>query len=86
MIDAMTGELDLSSVSANEIYTITYSSSGSCPTTFTQTITILPGDDSSFGYPLEACINGMNPTPITVPVVSGTYSVDSTAMIDAMTG
>ncbi|MDW3647600.1 MAG: hypothetical protein R8P61_11080 [Bacteroidia bacterium] len=85
-IDPTTGALDLSTVTANTTYTITYLTAGDCPESSTQTIDIKPADDPGFTYPATACIVGSNPTATITGLAGGTFSVDNGASIDPATG
>ena len=85
-INATTGELAIFSTVPGNSYNITFTSSGACPSSFIQTITIIPPDDPSFGYPGIVCASGSNPTPTTFPSSPGNFSVNNGAVINALTG
>ena len=53
------------------------------------TVTILPAEDATFTYPIEVCINGTNPSPLSAPTtsggnwtVSGGASINSSGVLD----
>ena len=86
MIDAVTGELDLSSTTEGQSYIITHTFTGICPGQETQTIMIIGDDDSSFTYPLAIyCNDGTNPLP-TATTSGGLYSISNGGIIDNTTG
>ncbi|MEM9824102.1 MAG: hypothetical protein AAF985_23655, partial [Bacteroidota bacterium] len=73
LINPVTGELDLSTTIAGTLYTITFTTTGVCPTSYTQNITVNAGDNTSFVYPTSVCINGLNPAPLVPAATSGIY-------------
>lgn len=63
MINPMTGEIDMSS-STPGTYTVVYTTSGICPDTYTQTVTLTTNPSASFTYPNTAiCSQAIIYTP-----------------------
>ena len=85
-INASTGSLDLSTTLPGTTYTISYTTSGSCPNVESQTIYVSPVDDASFTMADTVCINGANPSAVLTGLAGGTFSVDLGASIDAVSG
>ncbi|MCG8473938.1 MAG: gliding motility-associated C-terminal domain-containing protein, partial [Cytophagales bacterium] len=85
-IQASTGIMDLSTSSQGS-YTVTYTTSGICPNSSTQTVNLLPVDNSSFNYSQNSyCINGSNPTPVLLGLPGGSYSSSSGIALNSTTG
>jgi hypothetical protein len=84
-INASNGIVDLGSSLPN-VYTITHTTAGACPTSATQTITVIASPNSSFSYSsLDYCLNaGTNPTP-TATIPGGTYTTLNPGLIFANT-
>uniref|UniRef100_UPI002617E372 choice-of-anchor L domain-containing protein n=1 Tax=uncultured Lacinutrix sp. TaxID=574032 RepID=UPI002617E372 len=84
VIDPVTGTVTGGTSGAT--YTIEYTSNGACPTTMTQTVTVLPIDDSTFTM-IPTCDGG---TVDSVVTPGGTYVFNplptDAAIIDATTG
>ena len=86
-IDAASGELDLTTTTVGTTYTITYSFSGSCPSSSTQQITVLSIDDASFNYATnQYCSDDANPLPSSIATSGGTFTINNGGVIDATTG
>lgn len=83
-VNAATGEIDVNG-SADGSYTVTYTTSGTCPNTSTQTITLTAAPDASFTYGSASyCTNGTNPSPVFAPGASaGVFSSAAGLSIDA---
>jgi hypothetical protein len=86
-INATTGELD-ASASIPAAYTITYATSGDCPNTSNQTITIANLDDANFNFSSSVfCVNETNPTPSITGLIGGIFNSSSSGLvIDLNTG
>lgn len=86
-VSTTSGQINLTTTPAGT-YTITFTTSGPCPATSTQSITIINGPIASFSYTTPVCISGTNPIPILVPgATSGTFSAAPTGLlINATTG
>ncbi len=85
-INAGTGIIDLS-VSTPGVYTVTYTSGGSCPNSSTQSVTITALDDASFSYSTAAyCVDATDPIPTITGVAGGTFSSTVGLSINATTG
>ena len=66
---------------------ITYSITGSCTDTDTETIVVNAQDDASFGYsPTTFCTTDPNPTPTITGTSGGTFTIDNSGVINATTG
>ena len=70
-----TGEIDLIGSTAGN-YNITFNTSGTCPSSSSQSITIVNAPDATFSYASNSyCINGTNPSPTLGPgAFAGIYS------------
>ncbi len=90
VIDAVTGEVDLMAsglgTDGSGDFTITYTTTGDCPTSSSQSITIELKKDATFDYPDNVCIADANPLPTNVVETGGVFSVDNGATIDTVTG
>ncbi len=85
-INASTGTIDVSA-SASGSYTITYTTSGSCPNNSNTSITINSLEDASFGYSIASyCVNGSDPTPTITGLAGGVFSSGAGLSINALTG
>lgn len=85
-IDPASGMLDVSSLSAGSTYTITYQTTGLCPTTSTQTIAVQDTGDAAFSYPASVCPAGINPLATITGDLGGSFSVSPAANINSATG
>lgn len=85
-VNTSSGVIDLSA-STPGTYTVTYTTSGTCPNTSTQSITINSLDDASFGYGAAAyCTDATDPSPAFITTVGGTFSSTAGLSINASTG
>ncbi|MDA0881684.1 MAG: hypothetical protein O2984_00085 [Bacteroidetes bacterium] len=83
-INASTGALDVS-ISTPGTYTVTYTTSGTCPNSSSVTVTINSLDDASFNYSAASyCVNDTDPTPTITGLAGGSFS--STAGLSLNTG
>ncbi|MDW3650118.1 MAG: T9SS type A sorting domain-containing protein [Bacteroidia bacterium] len=85
-IDPATGSLDLSSTSANTLYTITYQTQGNCPDVSSQAVFISDTIDAAFAYPTDICPGTANPSPDITGNDGGVFSISPAATIDPATG
>lgn len=86
-VSTTTGEVDMTTSVAGS-YTVTYTTTGTCPNSSTQTINITNSPDATFSYSAAAyCGNGTNPLPVFGGgASSGTFSSTGGLSIDAGTG
>ena len=85
-INASTGQIDVSASTPNT-YTVTYTTSGSCPNSSNVSVTINALDDASFSYGASAyCVNAADPTPTITGLAGGTFSSTAGLSINASTG
>ncbi|TSJ46509.1 T9SS type A sorting domain-containing protein [Fluviicola chungangensis] len=86
-VSTSTGEIDVAN-STSGTYSITYSTSGSCPNTSTQTIVISGAPDASFTYAQSSyCSNGTDPNPVYGAGASaGAFSSTTGLVINSSTG
>ena len=86
-INAGTGVIDLS-VSTPGTYTVTYTTTGSCPNSSNVSVTINALDDASFNYSASSyCLGDSDPTPTITGLAGGTFSsVPAGLNINATTG
>ncbi|WP_343635382.1 T9SS type A sorting domain-containing protein [Fluviicola sp.] len=82
-----TGEINVAGSTAGS-YSVTYTTSGSCPNTSTQTVVISGAPDATFTYPQTSyCTNGTNPGPVYGAGASaGSFSSTAGLVINASTG
>ncbi|NOQ70641.1 MAG: HYR domain-containing protein [Crocinitomix sp.] len=86
VINAATGELDVSASTPGS-YTVTYTTSGTCPNSSSVAVSITSLDDASFSYDAAIyCPNGADPTPTITGVPGGTFSSGAGLVINAATG
>lgn len=85
-IDPSTGVLTTSSLSAGTTYTITYTTNGNCPNSFSASVFVQAADDAGFTYPATVCINGSAPMPTITGLTGGSFSIDLGANIDPASG
>src|SRR5690606_24688724 len=64
-----TGEINLAATPAGN-YTITFTSSGACPDSHQQNITITDAPDATFSYSSPFCADDANPLPQLAPGAS----------------
>lgn len=86
-VSTTTGEIDLANT-ADGTYTVTYTTSGACPGTSTQTVIVTDAPDASFTYAANAyCVDGTNPSPVFgTGAGAGTFSSTTGLSINANTG
>nr|WP_294862137.1 T9SS type A sorting domain-containing protein [uncultured Fluviicola sp.] len=82
-----TGEIDVAGSTAGS-YSVTYSTSGTCPATSNQTVVISGAPDATFTYAQGTyCSNATNPSPVFGAGASaGTFSSTTGLVINASTG
>lgn len=82
-----TGEINVAGSTAGS-YTVTYTTSGACPNTSTQTVVISGAPDATFNYAMSSyCSNGTNPSPVYGAGASaGAFSSTAGLVINASTG
>lgn len=86
-VNATTGSVNLGSATIGTEYTITYTTSGFCPSTSTFTFEIRPFDDATFSYDADAYCPSGTAVPVSIATDGGTFSVTpATLDIDAATG
>ncbi len=86
IINAQTGEVDLSSATVGVTYNITYTTNGQCPVSSTEQILVDLVDDASFSIIEELCIGANNPFATDIATEGGSFSADGGLNIDAQTG
>ncbi|TXD71335.1 beta strand repeat-containing protein, partial [Aequorivita antarctica] len=85
-INAATGTIDVSA-STPGAYTVTYTTSGTCPNISSVSVTINALDDASFNYSAAAyCADEADPTPTITGVAGGTFTSGAGLSINAATG
>ncbi len=85
-INAGTGNIDVSA-STPGIYTVTYTTAGSCPNSSGVSVTVNALDDASFTYASSAyCADATDPTPTITGLGGGTFSSTAGLSINAATG
>ncbi|MFT5823165.1 MAG: hypothetical protein ACI8ZM_004425, partial [Crocinitomix sp.] len=85
-INASTGAIDVSA-STPGTYTITYTTTGTCPNSSSVSVTINAIDDASFTYDAAAyCANDTDPTPTITGLAGGSFSSTGGLSINAATG
>lgn len=85
-VDASTGEIDVTG-SVNGVYTITYTTAGTCPNSSSSTFTITSAPDASFTYSNpEYCKNVSNPLPVFTTGSAGVFSSTTGLVINSNTG
>lgn len=86
-VSTATGEIDVAN-STSGSYTVTYTTSGACPNTNTQTIVISGAPDATFSYAMPSyCTNGTNPSPVYGAGASaGAFSSTAGLVINSSTG
>ncbi|GEM_PF-654618 len=87
VINATTGEIDLSASTVGGPYTITYTTVGPCPNSSTFDVSITALDDASFSYASASyCTSESDPTPTITGETGGTFSAPAGLSINASTG
>ncbi|SEC85128.1 Por secretion system C-terminal sorting domain-containing protein [Tenacibaculum sp. MAR_2009_124] len=85
-INAGTGAIDVSA-STPGTYTVTYTTTGTCPNSSTTSVTINALDDASFNYSAAAyCIDASDPSPTINGLAGGSFSSTAGLSINAGTG
>jgi len=85
-INASTGTIDVSA-STSGTYTITYTTSGSCPNSSNVNVTVNALDDASFSYNAASyCVNNSDPTPTITGLAGGSFRSTAGLSIIASTG
>ncbi len=85
-INAATGAVDLSASTPN-IYTITYTTAGTCPNFSTTSLTVNTLDNASFSYSAATyCTNATDPNPTITGLTGGAFSSTAGLAINAATG
>lgn len=85
-INTSTGEINTNTSIAGT-YTITYTTTGVCPSSSTQTVTIATASDATFNYSSSSfCANSGNESPAGVATPGGTYSSTTGLSINPSTG
>jgi gliding motility-associated-like protein len=88
LVNSTTGEINQAG-SSGGIYTVTYTTSGSCPSTSSQSIEIAPAPDPQFSYSSPFCQNSPNAFPVLPSsITSGFFStsVSGLVFVDQNTG
>ncbi len=86
IINASNGEVDVSA-STPGTYTVTYTTTGTCPNSSSVSLTINTLDDASFNFDAAIyCPNGVDPTPTITGVPGGAFSAGVGLVINASTG
>lgn len=85
--NAATGEVNVAASSTGS-YSVTFTTSGTCPNTSTQTVVITSAQNATFNYAASAyCSNATNPLPVFGPGASaGTFSSSAGLSINSSTG
>ena len=85
-INTSSGAIDVSA-STPGTYTVTYTTTGTCPNSSSVTVTINALDDPSFFYSAAAyCANAADPTPTITGLAAGTFSSGAGLSINSGTG
>ncbi|MGH1335183.1 MAG: T9SS type A sorting domain-containing protein [Aureispira sp.] len=85
-INANTGQVDLANSTVGT-YTVTYTVTGACGSTSTQTVTVAPVDNASFSYSQNGyCQTDADPTPTITGVNGGTFSSTGGLVLNTSTG
>nr|WP_321227236.1 T9SS type A sorting domain-containing protein [uncultured Psychroserpens sp.] len=85
-INAATGAIDVSA-STPGIYTVTYTTAGTCPNSSNVSVTVNALDDASFSYDAASyCQSDVDPTATISGLAGGTFSSSAGLSINAATG
>jgi hypothetical protein len=85
-LNAATGAIDVSTSTVGT-YTVTYTTSGTCPNSSSVSVTVNNVDDASFTYDAAAyCADDSDPTPTITGLAGGTFSSSGGLSINASTG
>ncbi|RMA56637.1 hypothetical protein BXY75_3340, partial [Ulvibacter antarcticus] len=80
-ITAATGVIDVSA-STPGTYSVTYTTTGTCPGNSSESVTINALDDASFSYSAsEYCIDGSDPTPTITGLAGGTFTSSPAGLV-----
>ncbi|MBK7129928.1 MAG: gliding motility-associated C-terminal domain-containing protein [Crocinitomicaceae bacterium] len=84
--DATNGTFD-PAVAGSGTFTITYTISGACGASDTETITVNALEDATFNYASGSyCVSDPNPTPTISGTPGGTFTISAPGVINASTG
>ncbi|WP_034062129.1 LamG-like jellyroll fold domain-containing protein [Lacinutrix jangbogonensis] len=85
-INASTGIIDVSA-STPGTYSVTYTTTGSCPNTSNVVVTVNSLDDASFNYSAAAyCQSDLDPTPTITGLAGGTFTNTAGLTLNVSTG
>jgi len=85
-ISAGLGTIDVSA-STPGTYTVTYTTTGTCPNSSNTAVTINALDDPSFSYSAAAyCVDALDPTPTITGLAGGTFSSTAGLSINGTSG
>ncbi|WP_208746832.1 T9SS type A sorting domain-containing protein [Aquimarina algiphila] len=85
-INSTTGEIDIAASIAGS-YTVTYTTTGSCPDSSDVVVIITDLDDATFTYENSAyCADATNPVPNVTGITGGTFSSTLGLIIDSNSG
>ena len=85
-VNASSGTIDVSA-STPGTYTITYTTTGSCPNSSNVSVTINALDDASFSYSLSSyCVNGADPSPTVTGLGGGSFTSGAGLSINGSSG
>ena len=85
-INASSGTIDVSA-STPGAYTVTYTTSGSCPNSSNVSVTINALDDPSFTYSSSSyCVNGADPSPTVTGLGGGSFTSGAGLSINGSSG
>ena len=86
VINATTGEIDVSASTIGS-YTVTYTTTGICPTSSNVSVTVTANDDPSFSYATTSyCSNDIDPVAVISGTTGGAFSSTAGLVINATTG
>jgi len=85
-LNPSTGLIDVSA-STPGTYTVTYTTTGTCPNSSSVPVTINALDDASFNYDAAAyCIDASDPSPTIFGLAGGVFTSSAGLSINASTG
>ena len=87
-INATTGVVDITSVTAGQSYQVSYVTTGACGGTVTDTFTVTASADATFSYATPVCLgNATSLVPDSINSTGGTFAITGTGgVIDTATG
>lgn len=85
-IDPTSGILDLTTTSPGTSYTVSYTTTGVCFLSSSQSVFVADVQDASFSYPSSVCPSGPNPVATITGLSGGTFSTASGFPINPTTG